>query len=383
VNINYSHPQHDGGSSNDVDLTYGIGSLAADGYNFMITGNFTRQQELTASQRSFANTGYDPTLGLANLNGPTGPWPGSYQDSNGNLWQTGYPTSAGNPHLAAVAGSCEYLYSAAADLIPKSTSESGLVSFNKAIAGNNTIAAGGTSLSTGTVLVYELQSNGSICQYQRVLCIPEGTCSSWVQLDNNPRAIAISANVSDAYQLHNDGSIWASNGVACSGTSCRGWQRLDDNHAAVGILARGSELYQLHNDGSIWIYTNVPCSEKSCPGWKKLDDNTAATAIAADGAGELYELRNDGSIWEYTHEACSGNSCPGWEKLDENPAAIAITADTRGGLYQLHNDGTIWVFTHEACSGNSCPGWEKLDENPLASSITSGGGILIQTHKSL
>jgi len=246
------------------------------------------------------------------------------------------------------------------------------------------IAAGGTSFGNGgTALVYALQSNGSIWQYQTILCMPEGICSSWVQLDNNPRVIAISANVIGVYQLQHDGSIWASNGVACSGTSCPGWQRLDDNPAAVGILARGLELYQLHNDGSIWIYTNVPCNGNSCPGWKKLDDNPAATAIAADASGELYELRTDGSIWEYTHEACSGNSCPGWEKLDDNPAAIAITADTRGALYQLHNDGTIWLFTHEACSGNSCPGWEKLDENPLASSITAGGGILIQTHKSL
>jgi iron complex outermembrane receptor protein len=129
LNLNYSHPEHPGGSSDDADLTYGIGNLKSDGYNFMVTGNFTQQKELTASQRPFAATGYNPQLGLANLNGPAGPWPGSYTDANGNLWQTGYPACAGNPHLAPVAGSCEYLYSAAVDLIPQTSSESALVAF--------------------------------------------------------------------------------------------------------------------------------------------------------------------------------------------------------------------------------------------------------------
>jgi|HubBroStandDraft_1064217.scaffolds.fasta_scaffold00584_13 iron complex outermembrane recepter protein len=140
VNLNYSHPEHPGGSSDDVDLTYGIGNLKSDGYNLMITGNYTQQKELTASQRPFAATGYNPQLGLANLNGPAGPWPGSYTDANGNLWQTGYPACAGNPHLAAVGGSCEYLYSAAVDLIPQTSSESALVAFTKTLPGNNQLS---------------------------------------------------------------------------------------------------------------------------------------------------------------------------------------------------------------------------------------------------
>jgi iron complex outermembrane recepter protein len=156
VNLNYSHPQHPGGSSDNVDLTYGIGNLASDGYNLMFSGNFAQQKELTASQRPFAATGYNPTLGLANFNGPYGPWPGSFLDnattpppagsppgtaptSSPNLWQIGYPTCAGNPHLLATAGSCQYLYSAAVDLIPESQSESGLISFTKTLPGNNTL----------------------------------------------------------------------------------------------------------------------------------------------------------------------------------------------------------------------------------------------------
>jgi iron complex outermembrane recepter protein len=146
VNVNYSHPEHPGGSSDDVDLTYGIGSLASDGYNLMVTGSFTQQKELTAGQRPFASTGYNPALGLANLNGPYAPSPGSYQDGNPaanggpSLWQTGYPNCAGNPLLVATAGSCQYKYSAAVDLIPKSSSESGLVAFTKTLPGNNTLS---------------------------------------------------------------------------------------------------------------------------------------------------------------------------------------------------------------------------------------------------
>ena len=139
VNVNYSHPEHPGGSSDSADITYGIGNLASDGYNLMITGNYTHQAELTASQRPFASTGYNPQLGLANLNGPTGPAPGSYTDANNNLWQIGYPGCANNPHLARVSGSCEYEYSAAVDLIPKSSSESALVSFTKTLPGNNSL----------------------------------------------------------------------------------------------------------------------------------------------------------------------------------------------------------------------------------------------------
>jgi iron complex outermembrane receptor protein len=140
VNVNLSRPQHPGGSSTEADVTYGVGSLSSDGYNFMIAANYTQQKELTASERPFASTGYNPALGLENFNGPAGPFPGSYTDANNNLWQIGYPACAGNPHLVATAGSCQYLYSAAVDLIPKSDSESGLISFTKALGANNTLS---------------------------------------------------------------------------------------------------------------------------------------------------------------------------------------------------------------------------------------------------
>ncbi len=140
VDVNVDRPQENGGASGDVNATFGHGSLADDGYNFTVSGSYSRQNELQAYQRSFAATGYDPARGLANLNGPTATWPGSYTDGNGNLWQVGYPACQGNPYLTRDYGDCEYLYSAAVDLLPESSEVSGLATFTKALPANNTVS---------------------------------------------------------------------------------------------------------------------------------------------------------------------------------------------------------------------------------------------------
>jgi iron complex outermembrane recepter protein len=139
VNLNFSKPQHEGGDGYDGDLTYGKGNLASDGYNVMIAINYTKQDELTAGQRSYA-TGYYPSQGLANINYP-GNSPGAYVDANNNNWQVGYPGCTAKPYVAAYPpGSCSFLYSTAVDLIPKSDELSGLASISKALAGDNTLS---------------------------------------------------------------------------------------------------------------------------------------------------------------------------------------------------------------------------------------------------
>lgn len=139
INIGYSKPTSGGGNSDTIDFAYGFGNLAEDGYNFMATLNYTSQRELTPSQRSFASTGYNPSKGLANVNGATGTAPGSFTDSNGNLFQVGYPGCNGNKNVVALGGSCQFLYSSAVDLIPKTTTESGLLQFTKRLTDNNTL----------------------------------------------------------------------------------------------------------------------------------------------------------------------------------------------------------------------------------------------------
>ena len=138
VQVNFDKPQESGGNSGEADFIFGHGDLANDGYNFMITGSYSKQQELRATQRSFSATGFDPARGVPNTNYP-GSWPGNVLDANNNLWQSGYPACTGNTQLTTFYGDCSYRYSAATDLLPESHEVSGMASFTKALPANNTL----------------------------------------------------------------------------------------------------------------------------------------------------------------------------------------------------------------------------------------------------
>src|ERR1700722_13624167 len=101
--VNVDHPQETGGGSGQADFTFGHGDLASDGYNFMITGSYSKQQELRATQRAFSAYGFDPAGGVPNTNNP-GSWSGSFEDANKNLWKSGYPACVGNPQLTTAFG---------------------------------------------------------------------------------------------------------------------------------------------------------------------------------------------------------------------------------------------------------------------------------------
>ncbi|HTV80413.1 MAG TPA: TonB-dependent receptor, partial [Steroidobacteraceae bacterium] len=135
---NFDRPQHNGGGSGQLDFSIGHGDLANDGYNVMLTGSYQKQQELRATQRSFSAEGFNPAGGYTSTNNP-GTWPGQFLDANGNVWQSGYPACAGNPELTTYFGNCAYRYSAATDLLPKSTEASGMLSATKALPANNQI----------------------------------------------------------------------------------------------------------------------------------------------------------------------------------------------------------------------------------------------------
>ncbi len=138
VDGTYNYPQASGGASADANFTFGHGSLADDGYNFMLTGSYSRQNELQATQRSFSAAGFNAAEGIVNTNG-IGTWPATFVDANGNQWEPGFPACAGNPFVTTYFGACDYRYSAATDLLPKSKELSGLVSFTKMLPGNNTL----------------------------------------------------------------------------------------------------------------------------------------------------------------------------------------------------------------------------------------------------
>jgi len=138
VQVNFDHPQEAGGGSGEADFTFGHGDLMNDGYNFMITGSYSKQKELQATQRAFSAQGFNPAGGVTNTN-YYGSWPGVVLDANGNIFQSGYPACAGNPQLTRYFGDCSYRYSAATDLLPESHEVSGMVSFTKALPANNQV----------------------------------------------------------------------------------------------------------------------------------------------------------------------------------------------------------------------------------------------------
>ena len=138
VEINFDHPQEAGGGSGQADFTFGHGDLVSDGYNFLVTASYSKQQELQATQRGFSAYGFNPAAGITATNYP-GSWPGNVLDANQNLWQSGYPTCAGNSQLTTYYGDCSYRYSAATDLLPSSHEISGMASLTKALPANNQI----------------------------------------------------------------------------------------------------------------------------------------------------------------------------------------------------------------------------------------------------
>jgi iron complex outermembrane receptor protein len=138
VQLNFDQPQEKGGSSGYGNFTFGHGDLVSDGYNFMVTGSYTEQQQVRAAWRSFTSQGFYPALGSPETNDP-GTWPGTITDANENNWQPGYPACTGNNYLTTFFGNCAYRYQAATDLVPKSSEGSGLATLTKALPGNNTL----------------------------------------------------------------------------------------------------------------------------------------------------------------------------------------------------------------------------------------------------
>lgn len=134
----YDKPQHQGGSSDELEGTFGHGDLANDGYNILLSVGYSRQMELQASARSFSADGFDPARGDSATNNP-GTWPGSVVDSDGNIFQPGFPACAGNPYLTTYFGNCAYRYSAATDLLPDHKEYSALASLTKSLGDKNSM----------------------------------------------------------------------------------------------------------------------------------------------------------------------------------------------------------------------------------------------------
>ena len=196
VQANFDRPQDNGGGSGEAEFTLGHGDLANDGYNFLITGSYSKQQELRATQRAFSAEGFYPQQGVTATNFP-GNWPGTVLDANNNLWQSGYPACAGNPQLTEYYGDCQYRYSAATDLLPESHEVSGMAAFTKSLPANNQLqlqyfySQSEVNAYSGPVF-YVFEMNPASPYFPKaVTCLrPEpGNCSAPVDLTDPIQAI--------------------------------------------------------------------------------------------------------------------------------------------------------------------------------------------------
>jgi iron complex outermembrane recepter protein len=198
VQMNFDRPQEAGGGSGQGDFIFGHGDLASDGYNFMITGSYSKQQELRATQRGFSAEGFDPALGVPNTNNP-GSWPGSFKDSNGNVFQSGYPECTGNPQLTTYFGNCAYRYSAATDLLPEHSEASGMASFTKSLPGNNQLQVQYFYTQSEVdgysgPMFYEFQMNPTSPYYPKasqLTCVPSESVNCGLPVDLAGGGLAI------------------------------------------------------------------------------------------------------------------------------------------------------------------------------------------------
>jgi hypothetical protein len=211
------------------------------------------------------------------------------------------------------------------------------------------------SIVAGAGSVDEVQTNGSVWRYNGE-CFNGGfataVCTSWNRVDANahPKTIAIGDN--SLLELHtNNGSIWR---LVQGGT----WAEIDNNPKAVAVTANSANVYELHNDGSIYQWDNKDCTAGDCKGWILLDDNPLTSAISAGGSS-LFELHEDGSIWHYAGTPCLGTLCRGWTEIDNNPAESGMMA-SGSTVYEQHTNGNVYYWDGGACSGGACRSWTDI-----------------------
>jgi hypothetical protein len=278
------------------------------------------------------------------------------------------------------------------------------------------IATSMVSMAWGQEL-YQTQSDGSVWQYTGTPC-SGGSCTGWMELDNNPNLSMIAAGGGALYEMRNDGSIWWYAGPACSGGSCPGWVELDNNPLNAAIGVGGSNAYEVHQDGSLWEFNGVICNGSSCPGWTELSTNSQQSndqlyganaallvklpggftgdfslfggalndwtgldtdvSFFAVGANALYDCRKSGAMRQYTGSA-------NWLTIDYTEHTEGIVAG--GGLYQIRRnpstaDTALWQYTGVPCSASSCPGWVKIDNHQYAAPV-AGLNTVYQFRKPL
>lgn len=226
------------------------------------------------------------------------------------------------------------------------------------------------ALAASSDSLFQLRSNGWIWKWRGGACV-DGACANWTRLDHNSQTIAIAANDNDLFQLHRTGAIWRWTGGACDESFCGSWVRIDNNPRTRAIVAADTRLFQLHDNGAIWQWGGEPCVGVRCSSWRQISAPASVDEIAFASRGNVYRRHRDGTIWQWNGRYCDSGDCPSWSMIDNNRRTRKILA-APGNLFQVHDNGRIWKWQGRRCDGASCPYWDLLDNNPRTRMIGAG-----------
>ena len=125
VNLGYEAPSKAGGNVQSASVGVGFGDLTKDNYNILATANVQHYSAVKASQRSFAQTGNRPDIGVVKTSGNTFPANGFFTSgpNSGKL----IPGTSGFPACAppdsfndGTSTNCRYDFTSKIDILPES-----------------------------------------------------------------------------------------------------------------------------------------------------------------------------------------------------------------------------------------------------------------------
>lgn len=144
----YIKPEKSGSAEYSVSASAGFGDLRKDGYNVMLALAHNEREQLRADQRDFSRTG----IISFGYNGQTYDFfNGSSRSIPGNIRPGAADAALGarNPYFmangkcpdrhVAIGNQCFFDYASTLEIYPETTRTSGLLTFNKALAGGHTL----------------------------------------------------------------------------------------------------------------------------------------------------------------------------------------------------------------------------------------------------